>query len=200
MIVSTAFAPLGGCGLLRKIPSGPHDTTVSYHDNHGLQIEYPDVAQCATPPSLNAQQTLSPFSLEDPSTLPAFEMSLQQAVNMAVQQSPVLRTLGASVDVRVAAQGVATIYDPALTAASPVLGTEAALSAFDAQYTQQLFWQNVDQSAKLAPLHAGPLLSQAVTDQSLATFSGAAFTRQPHSVPNSLCDTSSTTLASMTRP
>lgn len=172
MIVSTAVAPLGGCGLLGKIPPGPHDTTASYHDNHGLQIEYPDVAQCATPQTLNAQQTLSPFSLEDPSTLPAFEMSLQQAVNMALQQSPVLRTLGASVDVRVAAQGVATIYDPALTAASPNLGTEAALSAFDAQYTQQLFWQNVDQPRNSRPFDAGAFVVAAISNQNLATFTG----------------------------
>jgi outer membrane protein TolC len=171
MIVSTAVAPLGGCGLLKKIPPGPHDTTASYHDNHGLQIEYPDVAQCATPQTLNAQQTLTPYSLEDPSTLPSLDMSLEQAVNLAVQQSPVLRSIGGSIVT--APLSARTIYEPALTAASPNLGTEAALSAFDAQYTQQLFWQKVDQPRNSLPFNAGPFVVASVADQNLATFSGA---------------------------
>lgn len=171
-MVSTAITPLGGCGLLRKCPPGPHDTTASYHDNYGLQIEYPDVVQCATPPSLAAHQTTAPLALEDPSQLPVLELSLQQAVNMALEQSPVLRSVGATSDVRVAAQGVTTIYDPALTAASPVLGTEAALSAFDAQYTQQLFWQSVDQPRNSRAFDAGAFVVANFSDQRLATFSG----------------------------
>ncbi len=168
MIASTAVAPLGGCGLLGKIPPGPHDTTASYHDNHGLQIEYPDVAQCATPQSLNAQQTLTPYSLEDPSTLPALDMSLEQAVNLAVQQSPVLRSIGGSIVT--APVSARTIYEPALTAASPTLGTEAALAAFDAQYTQQLFWANTNQPQNFP----GDTFGQpTVVEGTGATFNGA---------------------------
>ncbi len=171
MIVSTTLAPLGGCRLIRKIPPGPHDTTTSYHDDYGMRIEYPDVAECATPQTLNAQQTLAPHALEDPSTLPALDMSLEQAVNMAVQQSPVLRSIGGSIVT--SPVGTRTIYEPSLVAASPNLGTEAALSAFDAQYTQQLFWQTVDQPRNSRAFDAGAFVVANFTDQRLATFSGA---------------------------
>ena len=70
-------------------------------------------------------------------------MSLQEVVRLAVQQSPVLRSLGGSIVTSPAA--TQTVFNPAIMAASPTQGTEAALSAFDAQYTQQLFWNNIDQ-------------------------------------------------------
>ncbi len=135
--------------MLKKIPNGPHDNTPSYHDNVGLEIEYPQVAQCATPPVMAAQSAIEPLALQDPSEVPAYELTLDQAIQLAVQQSPVLRSLGGAVVS--APEGTTTIYDPASIASSPTLGTEAALSAFDAQYTQQLFWNNVDQPTNRQP-------------------------------------------------
>ena len=132
-----------GCGMLDKIQPGPHDNTPSYHDNYGMQIEYPEVQECATPVQLSAEQSIEPMSLEDPSKLPTLEMSLDEAIQLAVQQSPVLRTIGGTIVSSPA--GTQTVYNPGLVAASSTQGTEAALAAFDAQYTQQLFWNNTDQ-------------------------------------------------------
>ncbi len=153
------------------IPPGKHDTVASYHDNTGLQIEYPEVATCATTPqTIAAEQAIAPLALEDPSTIPTFDMTLEEAIQMAVEQSPVLRTVGETLAVPFSRP--ATIYDPALVSASPVLGTEAALSAFDAQYTQQLFWEKVDRPQNRRPFNAGPFVVASITDQNLATFSG----------------------------
>lgn len=140
----------GGCGLLkRKIPDSKYDTKDSYHDTYGMQIEYPDVARCAaTQPTLSAQQTAAPHALEDPSKLPAYDLTLEEAIRMAVEQSPVLRSIGGTVVS--APLATPTIYDPALTSASPSQGTEAALAAFDAQYTQQLFWTTDDRPNNVA--------------------------------------------------
>ena len=146
LILSTGVAQLGGCGLLSKVvPPGKHDTRTSYHDNYGLRIEYPQVAECETATSLKAEQTIQPLAFEDPADLPAVEMPLQQAVNLALSNSPVLRTINQTLGPEFAAQGIgtATVYDPAIVAASNG-GTEAALAAFDAQYAQQLFWFNAD--------------------------------------------------------
>ncbi|MGB1708730.1 MAG: TolC family protein, partial [Rubripirellula sp.] len=145
------FSTIAGCSIAQLIPDGKHDTKKSYHANHGLSIQYPDVKQCETPPLLKAQQTTVPLTMQDPADLPTLELSLQEAVNLAVTVSPVLRTVGASQDVRVAVQGTSTVYDPAITASSPLLGSEAALSAFDAQYAQQLFWSSVDRPNNVAP-------------------------------------------------
>ena len=141
LVVVMAAAP--GCSLLNKIKPGPHDTKDSYHEIQAMRIEYPEVQQCETEVSQSAQQTTTPLTLEDPSKIPAYEMSLSEAVNMAVQKSPVIRSIGGTI---VSAPATAaSIYDPALAHANPQLGTEAALAAFDAQYTQQLYWSKTDQ-------------------------------------------------------
>ena len=103
----------GGCGLLGKIPPGKHDTVASYHDDTGLQIEYPEVATCATTPqTISAEQAIAPLVLEDPSTIPTFDMTLEEAIQMAVEQSPVLRRIGGTVVT--SPQSTPTIFDPAL--------------------------------------------------------------------------------------
>ncbi|CAN0494608.1 unnamed protein product, partial [Hapterophycus canaliculatus] len=68
-----------GCGLTQKIPDGPRDTKVSYHDHSALKIEYPQVAQCATPVSAAASSATSPLALQDPSKIPSLEITLQDA-------------------------------------------------------------------------------------------------------------------------
>jgi outer membrane protein TolC len=139
----------GGCGLLGKLPSAKHEDPRSYHDNYGLNIEYPEVQDCATPVSMAAAEAAPPLALNDPSELPALDMTLQEAVEMAIRQSPVIRRLGGSIVTT--PEATATIYDPALVSSSVQRGTEAALAAFDAQYSQQLFWSKVDTPINLRP-------------------------------------------------
>lgn len=144
LIASTGAFPFSGCGVLSKVvPASKHDTKMSYHDNYGLRIEYPEVAECETPTSLKAEQTIRPLSFEDPANLPVQEMTLQEAINLSLTSTPILRAVGVSTFSRLSTQGTPTVYDPALVAASR-LGTEAALAAFDAQYLQQLYWFNGD--------------------------------------------------------
>ncbi|TWU24909.1 Outer membrane efflux protein [Novipirellula galeiformis] len=137
-----------GCSVMDRIKDGPHDTKASYHDDAAMRIEYPEVQQCATAPAEAAQQATEPLALEDPSQVPSFELTLEQAIQLAVQQSPVLRSIGGTVVSN--PQGTSTTFDPALAHANPLSGTEAALSAFDAQFSQQLFWSNVDQPQNVA--------------------------------------------------
>ena len=124
-----------GCNVWNHIGPGPHDTKISYHDHVGLSIEYPEVAECATPVDAAAEAPQAPHTLEDPSQLPAIELTLEEAVRMAMQNSPVIRSLGANVT----SGNAATVYDPGGVASSSQ-GTEAALSAFDAQYSNSLYW------------------------------------------------------------
>lgn len=171
LVVCSAAALSGGCGLIKsKFNGAKHDTKLSYHDNYGMQIEYPDVTECVeTPPSAAAQQTLSPFALEDPATLPSFELSLEEAIHMAVEQSPVLRSIGGTVVS--APVATATVYDPSLTSASPAQGTEAALSAFDAQYTQQLYWFTTDRPNNVNPGGVTAVFTPSAQEGTSAVFS-----------------------------
>jgi outer membrane protein TolC len=140
--LAVLIAGQAGCGLVHRIPPGPHDTRTSYHDNFAMRIEYPEVAECQSEVTTSAQSAIEPLALQDPSQLPTFDMTLDEAIRMAVQQSPVLRSVGGSIVT--SPVGARTIYDPALSHANPQGGVEAALSAFDAQYSQNLFWQKLD--------------------------------------------------------
>jgi outer membrane protein TolC len=135
----------GGCGVMNKLSPGPgpHDTKVSYHDTVGMQITYPEVNQCMTEVSEAARMASPPLVNEDPTKIPTLDMTLAEAVQMAVRQSPVVRDIGGTI---VTQPGfISTVYDPSLAHSNPQLGVEAALSAFDAQFASQMFWNKLDQ-------------------------------------------------------
>jgi len=160
----------GGCGMINKLlPSpGPHDTRTSYHDTVGLQISYPEVAKCETVVSTAAHMAASPLVDEDPTKIPALELSLADAVQMAVRQSPVVRELGGTL---VTQPGfTATIYDPSLAHANPNLGVEAALAAFDAQFSGQLLWNKQDQPSNIDTTTPGGIFTPAVFQGTSATY------------------------------
>lgn len=159
-----AVMTTGGCHWTSKIlpdaGSGPHDTTASYHDHVGLKIEYPDVENCACQPSEAALATQAPLAFADPANLPTVDMTLAEAIQIAVGQSPVLRSLGGGIAqmpggnaaqafggsgglVQTRMSG-ATVYDPALSYANPLGGVEAALADFDAQFNSRLGWSKTD--------------------------------------------------------
>lgn len=164
-----------GCSLAQRIPDGPHDTVMSYHDHSALKIEYPEVQECITPQSDAAEAASSPNTLQDPSTLPAVEITLQNAIQTALANSPVLRSIGGAIVTQPAA--MRTVYDPGLAHANPQLGVEAALSAFDAQYSQSLFWNKIDAPRNINPTAIGggggggvTTFFPAYSNQTLGTF------------------------------
>jgi outer membrane protein TolC len=143
-----------GCGMINKVAPGPgpHDTRLSYHDTVGMQISYPDVKECASEVAATARSSGEPLVAEDPAKLPTFDLTLAEAVQMAVRQSPVVRELGGTLVTQpVFSQ---TIYDPSLAHANPQAGVEAALAAFDAQYSGQLFWNKADRPSNIRGIGA----------------------------------------------
>jgi len=161
---------LSGCGITgkTKIKPGPHDTTKSYHDNIGMQIEYPQVAECMSESLAAAQSSIAPLANEDPSKIPALEMTLAEAIEMAVRQSPVLRDIGAFVFS--SPNAVQTIYDPSLVHTNPNFGVDAALSAFDAQLSNQLFWQKTDQPNNVNRTSPGGVFTPSVSQGTTGNF------------------------------
>lgn len=169
-----------GCGLLRdSVPAGPNDTTASYHDDFGLNIAYPEVDAIQSDSREEIATTIEPFSFEDPSELPNIEISLHDAVRKALTSQPVLRRAGSTFNARVTPQAVTTRFDPGITAASQQ-GTEAALSAFDAQYRQQLTWSKSDTPRNQQQAFGQPSVLDADSaffngEISKATATGASF-------------------------
>lgn len=114
---------------------------------YAQQIEYPD----ACPEhlgSLDVSQTQAPPSLRDPEDTEKWDMTLEEATRIALANSQVIRDIGGRV---VASPDVSrTIFDPAIQEAHPRLGVEAALAAFDAQLTGNLFLSQQDIGANSA--------------------------------------------------
>lgn len=98
-----------------------------------LEIDYPDV-QCDVP---RPDASVTPSTLKDFESLTPHPIELEDAIRMTLERSPVLRKLGGQV--LNAPIGAATVFDPAVAATDPNFGVEAALSAFDAQFSHTMF-------------------------------------------------------------
>ena len=159
------LAMVVGCGITKP---GPRDTTASYHDRYAMRIDYPEVSQYGSQVGATAKAAAAPLSLEDPSTVPKIELTLEEAIHRAVRNSPIVRSLNSNVGVL--PQGSQSIYNPSLAHASAG-GTEAALAAFDAQYSQQLFWSKTDRPNNVDTGGFTSAFTPVVTTGTNATFS-----------------------------
>lgn len=157
-------AALNGCSAKRHFEF-PQPVGDSHYQNFATRIEYPSVQSCLAP---EAAEAPPPFTTDNPSELPAWEMTLDEAVQMALQRTDVLRSLGASV---VQAPGATrSRFDPAIIETNPLGGVEAALSAFDATVNSQLFWAKNDRPQNV---RVNPVLGnffRPVLEQTTGTF------------------------------
>jgi hypothetical protein len=143
---------LSGCG-----PSQPFylrdDGDMSHYKGVATEIEYPDVSQ----PSLaDVEQAAPPLTLANMQACELWDLTLEEAVKIAVTNSKVMRSLGVQAFVPNTFAGGARLGDPSRLISSPTvvptsfgpsiiesdprLGVEAALSAFDAQFSTSTFW------------------------------------------------------------
>ena len=136
----SASVLLGCRSPVQRFEAWRDSTDQSYYQNFITQVEYPDVVACVQP-GLN--DTPLPLTVQNPSELPLVEYRLQDVLTSALQTSQVFRDLGGSIVQSTTT--LPTVYDPSVTDTNPLFGTEAALSAFDAQVSTQLFWQKNNQ-------------------------------------------------------
>jgi outer membrane protein TolC len=155
---------MAGCRSKSGFQAWRDSSDVSYFQNFVTQIEYPDVNTAIEP---TVAQSPAPLAIQNPSELQTFDLTLQDAIRSALQSSEVFRTLGGAVVA--APQGQTTQLDAALTDLNPLGGTQAALAAFDAQVTSQLFWQKNNRPFNNA---GNPFLANGF-EQTAATYSNA---------------------------
>ncbi len=112
---------------------------VGPHESYVTEIEYPDVE---TTMDAEIAASTGPRTTDNPRDQESLDLTLAEAMRMALGNSTVMRNLGGSV---VASPlGSQTIFNPALAETDPRGSVEAALSAFDAQLTSSIFWNKVD--------------------------------------------------------
>jgi hypothetical protein len=126
------------------------------------QVEYPEVTPCS---ATDAQwAAVQPVTLTSPNDIKYWDLSLQEAVTIALTESRVIRDLGGTV-LRTPAQAE-TYWDPATVETDPRFGVDAALSAFDAQLTSSVFGFKNDRALNNEFFGGGTRLLQ----QDLAVF------------------------------
>ncbi|MEE3370668.1 MAG: TolC family protein [Planctomycetota bacterium] len=129
---------LGGCRSSEKL-SEP----LSSLSPVVLDIEYPDVERSEVS-QLVIEATQEPPSARRPQDSEKWPMTLDEAIRIALKNSQVVRDAGGRVVS--APQGAVTVFDPAIQEADPRSGVEAALSAFDAQFSSNIIGEQTDRS------------------------------------------------------
>lgn len=125
------------------------DGDLSHYKGMATEIEYPDVEACGLD---EVDGATPPLTLAHPEPNEIWELSLEDAVRHALANSKVMRNLGGIAFSSGGVQGTATsllngpdgamtVYEPALVESNPRFGVEAALSAFDAEFTNNIFWE-----------------------------------------------------------
>jgi outer membrane protein TolC len=146
------------------------DGDLSHWIGHATEIEYPDVDLCSLDEVTGAMAPATVKNFED---LEITDITLEEAVQIALQNSKVLRTLAnpqAAPEsiMQSGSQGTQTTYEPALTESNARFGTEAALSAFDAQFATSVFWEKNDTPQNVTPVVTA--FRPTVFQQDLGTF------------------------------
>lgn len=122
------------------------DGDLSHYLDVATELESPDLYEETLP---DAEQASKPFTLGSTEPQPPWDLSLEEAVEIALRNSKVMRTVGGQVSsppttLTRSPSGAASIYDPAITESDPRYGVDAALSAFDAQFSTSMIWEKTD--------------------------------------------------------
>lgn len=154
------------------------DGDLSHYVGVATQIEYPDVDES---PTCEVQNTLPPLTLKNMDNYQIWDLTLNEAVQVTLCRSQVMRQLGGRVvstapetisRTLVSPVAITTTYDPALVDTTTGLsvgdpfngsGTEAALSEFDAQLDSSVFWEKNDRpqnSGTAVNIFRPPVLAQ----------------------------------------
>lgn len=141
-----------GCARQSSFVDRTPLTSVESADELVKQVSYEE--ELADPSPRQASFASMPFVLNsDPSSINYWDLTLDEAIQLALSNASVLRDLGAAI---LQAPGLAsTAYDPSIQATDPQFGSEAALSAFDAEFSTQAFFEQNNRALNNALLGGG---------------------------------------------
>lgn len=170
------------------------DGDLSHYLDQATTRDYPDVEEASL---AEVTESFPPRTVTDPDEYERWELTLEDVVSIALQNSKVVRNLGSLTQFTIAdglvgrTAAAGTIYDPSIISADPQFGPEAALAAFDAQFQGAFSWSNLDRPQNLEDLTAPnpntPIFFQqnrGQLDLSLAkrTASGSTFTARHQTI------------------
>jgi hypothetical protein len=131
-MITPAGCQWGGDGNFRG-------KTDKYFETLATTIEYPAESPCTLNNNDASLAAPPPVTLLDAENPEYWNLSLAEVIEIALENSQVLRELGGAV-VR-APEATRTTYDAAIAETDPRFGVEAALSDFDARLQSSVFWE-----------------------------------------------------------
>jgi outer membrane protein TolC len=156
-----AFLMLAAPGCFLRERSPVFDADLVHYQHLASSADYADAdATAATLP----ENLLEPRTIRDTDNPEEWwDLRLDEALQIAISRSPVLRDLGGAVLRTPAA--ARTSYNPSIDASDPRQGMEAALAAFDASFSTGLFFEKNNRMANTTTF-ANP----GISDQRLVLF------------------------------
>ena len=142
-----------GCRPQQPVYLCEKGNMAAHYIGDGMWPELPDTRVPSLPEVTSSD---APLTLDNGTPREYWNLSLQEVVQIALQNGKVLRNLGGVSFGPSGAMGVpsvlisnpystGTIYDPALVESDPRYGVEAALSAFDGQLSAAAGWTKTDE-------------------------------------------------------
>ncbi|MCC7087275.1 MAG: TolC family protein [Pirellulales bacterium] len=189
LLLLALLAPMAlstGCSPAQPFYFG-EDGDLSHYVGMATNIEFPDAETCSLQEVDNPPE---PLTVSNPDAFEPWDLKLEDAVRIALQNGKVMRSLGlrvfgqqfnvaqpqinAAPDViQRQPKAISTVYDVAITEADPIFGPEGALSQFDPQLSASMVWDrnNRPQNVKISPTTS--FFQNRFLDQSLGTFQEA---------------------------
>lgn len=142
-VSSVLGTTLLGCATDPELKYLGSDKELSYYKTAATTIDFPAVD---TQTSQEAAYAKRPRTVLDREKEEVWEISLNQAIQLAIQNNRIIRTRtisGAPSTTLTAGENAPSTYDSAIQSTNVLIGTrgvEAALSAFDAQFNSAMIW------------------------------------------------------------
>ncbi len=163
LLISSALV---GCRTAKPV-SYVGDAQLSYYKDRTTAIEYPNVDQ---PTSEQVVESQRPHTVRDRHQDEVWEMTLMQAVHLAVQNNKLIRTRGSNLTLLQNPGQNPSVYDTAIRESGFLYGNrgvEAALADYDATFTAALTGgNNYTVSNSVSPVNTtntGFVLNQGTT-------------------------------------
>jgi hypothetical protein len=150
----SAILGVAGCSFQPSKPTMGAFEDAAHYRNVALEMDYP---KGPVPERKDDFAAFAPHVIrEGPPEY--WDLPLEEALKLALMNSPVLRDLGGLVLTN--PQIMRTIQGPAITETDPNFGVEAALSQFDADFSATGNWQNNHRAINNAFFGGGTRLFQ----------------------------------------
>ncbi|MCA9073856.1 MAG: TolC family protein [Planctomycetaceae bacterium] len=148
IILSVALLS-SGCVTRDEPLDYPHDEPVQFYRDHAEQIDFPDV--CTSTPDEIAF-SVEPHTVLSQERSEPWDMTLAEAVSIALHNNRVIRSAGQFLSpgntLLTNGSFAPSVHDPAIQETGVLFGgrgVEAALAAFDANFTTSALWGSNEQ-------------------------------------------------------